>query len=852
MPQTNEQSMSLPLKFTIAFSLFYAMLLVPGNGHAQDGIPDPGVRGAWHAPTLRSDVWSLNQNPSNLAFSEGFGALLSASLDPDVSSRDGYQLLGTYSTRRNSNGFALGLGGGLHIYRSFLGTDRTALGTTLAIATAFNQISFGLRYRLYSTHNFEEANGFHTGDFSMTARITRHFGASFGVENLWNPELFGETVPRLYSVGLGARTLQGRFGADISYRIPEAEPKSSRELRASISGVTPAGFRLYAQTRIYPYRADDNFGVSGGVEWTAANITTSVGAGVSPRGSDPAFFTGSFAYQSRPSRGFVPLTDSLLKIELRGELSEVETSSFLGIVGRDRSAFTELLWTLWQVADSELAGVYLHLSGIEAGPSQLYELRDALDHLRNAGKEVVVYVERGGLRDLIVAAQATWAAVPPSFYTVETGIALNPWFFGGLLEDLGVPAQFVATGAYKSGPERFTRSGPSDAAQEQRETYIERVYEFMVEALAGTERQLPEVRGALEDSPLTADELLLMGIIDEIAYEDELGAMLRASRGRSFDTVSTLTGVNQRDDIWISNDKIAVLHISGSIIVGQSGRNPITGARFTGSKSIEQAIAAISRDPRIEGLIIRVDSPGGSALASDEIRRGLEQLSRSLPTVISMGDIAASGGYYISTIEAPIVSTPVTLTGSIGVYAGTIAYQKLLEQFGIRRDRTTRGGPSDFFSGREWTDSDLQSVQTAIEFIYDRFLTLVAESRDLSLEETREVAGGRIWVGSEAQDRELVDHLGGFAAAYDKLCDVISSCEDRNLPLRHLPEQRALAIPNVVLAQAGQGSGDSTLSQVIAHVVDATMPGVVGVLVPYLSEEPGSAMLIAPTVWTLE
>lgn len=829
-----------------------ASLLSAGTASAQITAPEPGVRSTWYAPTLHSDVWSVNQNPSALAFSEGLGALFSLSLDPGVTSRDGYQLLGSYSTRENQDGFALGIGGGLHIYRSFLGLDSTAFGTTLAIAAAFNQISFGLRYRLYAATDLPDINRFHTGDFSTTLRFTRHFGTSLGIENLWNPNLAGTPVPRIYSVGVAARSTEGRFGIDVSYRIPEDTPRETRALRASISGVAIDGLRLFAQTTVYPWRPEDTFGLSAGIEWTAGQVTTGLAAGMSASESDPAFFSGSIAYQSRPPAGFIAAEDTLYRVTLSGELSEVETSSFLGLVGEDSVAFTELLWNLWQVAESDLAGVFLHLSGIEAGPAQLFELREALDRIKAAGKQVVVYVERGGLRDLIVLAQATYGAIPPSFYTIETGIASNPWYFGGLLEELGIPAQFVRTGDYKTGPERFTRSESSPEAQEQRDTYLDRVFDFMVDALSGQGRDAVDVENWLRDSPVDADDLIRLGLANQIAYEDELAQLLEREQGRIFSTTTSLDVVHARESVWIGRDEIAVIHIDGSIVVGESGRNPLTGGRFTGSKSIEQAVSEIANNPRIRGAIVRIDSPGGSALASDEIHRALAQLSRRKPVTISMGDIAGSGGYYVAAIDAKIIATPVTLTGSIGVYAGTIAYQTLIEQFGISRERSERGGPSDFFSGREWSETELDSVQRAIDFVYERFLMLVADARGLSRDEAAERAGGRIWVGEDALDQQLVDGLGGFAEAYDTLCGRLERCSRRPLPLVHFPEQKSLSIPSLVLAQTSGQSGSDSLERALAHVIDATFPGMISTIVPYLSEPPGSAMLISPEVWTLK
>jgi protease-4 len=313
------------------------------------------------------------------------------------------------------------------------------------------------------------------------------------------------------------------------------------------------------------------------------------------------------------------------------------------------------------------------------------------------------------------------------------------------------------------------------------------VWDEVTGAIAGDSgRSVEAVRAWLSERPLRADVLLAEGFIHATGHTDTIEQDLEELVGRPVRFTTDLTGAYGAT--WIPANQIAVLHIGGGIISGSGGQS-LFGHK-TGTDDVDRAIEEIAGNPAIRAVVLRIDSPGGSAHAAERIHDAVRRLDERLPVVVSMGDVAASGGYYVASIDAPIHASPQTLTGSIGIYAGNLALDELLGRIGVNRDSSERGGRASYFDGRAWSEEDRLAVRAHIESAYDLFIDRVAEARDLSSDDVRAVAEGRIWSGRDAAERGLVDGIDGFLGALDAARSAGGIRDDAPVSLVHYPRPR--------------------------------------------------------------
>ena len=793
-----------------------ALTLLSINAWAQRdlGMPAP----PFQSDTLVDDGTSILNNPANAAFQPGAEAGLGLRLTTHGHPGDGYYGYGSWTAPRigfNVSGL-LGVRTG------------TMAGLTGAASIAWGKgpIAIGLRYRVYSHDTLEDYNGLHTSDVGLTLRPWNALALSLVIENLWNPTLHDDlNVGRGYRIGIATRTLHRHFmmGASAAFY---PDPVQSRrdlglELRSDLSSVVA----LFATGKLHLLEDEgySDWSAAAGLSVRFGHIAVDGGAQLAgaPGVGDQRGFGGAglIRYIANP-RGPIQQSDGLLlRVQIDGRLDERPARGFFT---QDRKAFVDYLVELRTVAeDDRFAGVYLHLDGVALGVGQLWELRQALDAVRQKGKRVVVYLERGGLRDLYLAASADFIMTAPSFTASDSGLAIERIYVADLLERIGVHANFLRVGEYKSAVEMFTRGEPSEHSDEALAAYLNVVWDELSRGICRGRPTTSCPQGRFPfNEPINADTLLAQGWSQRVGYEDELRVALFRALGKNFTPISweDATGI---DAYWRARPEIGVIHIDGMIMEGGSGANPLTGGSFTGDAGIERAVRAVLADHNIKGVIVRISSPGGSAFASDEMLRSLQLLhQRGLPVRISMGNEAASGGYYVTAFPTKIWAAPTTLTGSIGIYAGTFEIDDLLSSLGVHRQWDRLGGPARLFRGRAWTDEDMHFMQSSLDFGYRRFVQLVADARDLTFDDVDARARGRIWSGVDAKDRGLVHELGSFLDAYDDLCREIPACRRAPLPLRHMTEDRALPLPAPIsMALGAMGLGDDETH--LTHLVES-------------------------------
>jgi protease-4 len=423
--------------------------------------------------------------------------------------------------------------------------------------------------------------------------------------------------------------------------------------------------------------------------------------------------------------------------------------------------------------DDRIAAVLLAPRAIESPFwAKIQEVRDAVLDFKTSGKPVYAFLEYGGDREYYLASAADKIFLVPSASLNLTGVATYEVFLRGTLDWIGTYPDFLHIGDYKTAVNTFTETTFTPAHKEMSASLNRDQYEQLVRAIAdGRGRSEDEVRAAIDRGPLLPEDALQLGLVDDLAYEDELDDLVEGVGGPGklemieADDYSRVTweslGVNRRS-------RIAVLNAVGAITSGRSGYDPINGY-VMGSDSMVEYIRQIRADRSIRAIILRVDSPGGSSTASDVIWREL-MISKSgeqaRPLVVSMSDLAASGGYYISMAGDVIVAQPGTLTGSIGIYTGKFVTGGTFGKLGMNIEATSDGRHAEIYSPkRPFSEEERARIQESLQAFYDQFVEKVAEARHSTPEKIDQVAQGRVWTGHQAKEVGLVDQLGGLLDA---------------------------------------------------------------------------------------
>ena len=467
-------------------------------------------------------------------------------------------------------------------------------------------------------------------------------------------------------------------------------------------------------------------------------------------------------------------TNATLVLKVGGDLSEVAPSN---VVGYFRGGNTPIVRTIVEnlrkaKADSRVSALLLKPTGFDSPYwAKVQEIRDAVVDFKKSGKPVYAYLEYGGDREYFLASAADKVFLLPSSPLDLRGIATYQVFLRGVFDKFGVYPDMHHIGDYKTATNQLTEKGYTRAHKEMDESLNRDLYEQLVRGISdGRKKKDADVRALIDQGPFLPEDALRAGLVDDVAYEDQVEERLRpagADRLRKIESedyarVSAASvGLNR-------GPRIGVIYATGAINSGRSGFDPLNGA-VIGSDTLIESIRQARRDSSLRAIVLRIDSPGGSSVASDAIWRELmiaktERADR--PIIASMSDLAASGGYYIAMPAQVIVAQPGTLTGSIGIYGGKMVTAGIYEKLGAHIESTSIGKNAEIDSpARPFNPSELKKVQDELQAFYDQFVEKVAQSRHTTPEKIDAIAQGRVWTGRQARERGLVDALGGLEAA---------------------------------------------------------------------------------------
>lgn len=438
--------------------------------------------------------------------------------------------------------------------------------------------------------------------------------------------------------------------------------------------------------------------------------------------------------------------------------------------------------------DDELEGVILHINGPSIGWAKLNELRTGIQKMRQKGRKVYAWMESASTKDYLLATACDEIILPESGMLMMPGLRAEISFYKNLFDMLSIQPQMLRVGEFKSAAEPYSRSEMSPAFREEMEAILDDYYRQIVEMIAQSRKLTPDQVKAVIDVGLhSATDAKKLGLIDRVGYEDSITEQIKGDRKeaevkfakgygkKKLDTdFSGITGMAKMMNLMMgveptprksSAAKIAIINAVGPIVSGNSSAD-FLGDESMGSTTIIKAIRQARDDSTVKAIVLRVDSPGGSALASDLMWHELETLEGKKPFVVSMGDVAASGGYYIAMGADRIFAEPGTLTGSIGVVGGKLAFEKFYEKIGITTSVVHRGKNSGVLSmTTPFSDAERETMQKMLNDIYAQFTTKAAAGRKMDVEKLEKMARGRVYTGAQALKLGLVDELGTLADA---------------------------------------------------------------------------------------
>ncbi len=513
---------------------------------------------------------------------------------------------------------------------------------------------------------------------------------------------------------------------------------------------------------------------------------------------------------------------STLILRIGGELAESPPNDVFGQVtgGARVETVRSYVDALRRAKDDARIESVLIMPTPFASPfwGKVQEIRDAVVDFKKSGKRISAYLEYAGEREYYLASAADRIYLMPTSGLDVAGVATYEVFLKGTLDKIGAQADFEKIGDYKTAPNQLTQTTFTPAHREMTESLTRDMYDQLVRGIAETRKKsVEEVRALIDQGPFLAEHALKAGLVDTLAYEDQLDDHGAVSKSGTVE--GERYGRARAASPPYGAPRVAVVYVTGVINSGDGGYDPLNG-EVTGSMRLVKAIRAARADDLVRAIVVRIDSPGGSSIASDVIWRELTVTKNERPerpVVASMSDLAASGGYYVAMAAPSIVAQPGTLTGSIGIYGGKFVTGGTYEKLGAHIEGVTIGRNAGLESPqRPFNESERQKLREQIGSFYKGFVEKVAAARKMPFARVDQLAQGRVWTGAQAQQLGLVDALGGLDRAIALAKDRAGIPADSQVEVVTYPPRRTLA-EMLIEELTGEGS-DRQLEAMVSLV----------------------------------
>lgn len=597
-----------------------------------------------------------------------------------------------------------------------------------------------------------------------------------------------------YIIGLGVRPFGNRFTISLDGSLNKTE---TLDYGDELNLTAAAKFEPVKGIILKGHYSEDDFGVGVGINFRNFGIES----------------YGNFNDDSKLSKGYV-LTHlsvdryrTVLKskkkywvvLKLKGPIIEERRKP--GIFSKKYPSLKEILDIIGKIGDDpETHGIYLIMEEPECGFAKKQEIRKALSDFKSKDKKIYCYAQSLGNSSYCLATVADSLFMNPSGFLNLTGLYSEIPFLKGTLDKIGIEVEAERIGKYKSASEIFTEDSMSSGFREAHNAILDDLFHQFTSTIAKSRNMnITHLKDLIDKGPYTAKQAKDAALVDKLLYEDEV--VERLKRGKT-KLISLRRYTLLKDYVYDwqpePRNKIAIIYATGNIVSGKSSTGGLFPGNIMGSETIVKAIRSARKDKNIKAIIFRIDSGGGSGLASDVIWREVKKTTdgkNRKPFIVSMSDVAGSGGYYIACAADVILADEGTITGSIGVIGGKFNFKSLYEKIGLRFETIEKGKHASMFSStRPFTEEEREMLRKVIREFYEDFIKKVAEGRGLSTSKVDSIGRGRIWTGVQAKEIGLIDEIGGLAEAIKIAKRKAGLSEDTKVGIKIYPKYKGFRL----------------------------------------------------------
>ncbi len=728
------------------------------------------------------DAYALTSNPAGLFLVPRSELRLTYGLAPGLSgpaSSPGHHGLGAYfaTSSMDESGVGIGFGAGFS-FDTRRSDEAQRHQINLGVALAGQSFGVGAGFDWLSPYQGDGQGRLNLGVYWHPSRW---LGAAVAVKD--TTENIGQ---RIWELSASFRPFTERVQLSTSLILDESQEFNSDtlDMRFMLKGEALRGLHLGVATNL---EAEVFAQMQLELDWF------SVGGAFQNIGGDEVGGLGEIVFRS-PAASAIR-TGKLLLMKL-GKTLVPESEFNLLSLGYELNYFEEYISKIKQAQTlPDIKAAVVVLSRLSLSWARAQELRQALLDFKAGGADLYCYLGHPGNVEYYVATVCDNIAMPPSHSLNISGIATVYKHFKSTYDKLGLKAYIYRRKKYKSAPDRYIRAEPSPEEREAREALLDQFAAQQRQGfIQGKKLNPEEAQKLIEKGVYTADAAKAAGLVRHVLQPDEFSKKIALETGIGA-TVSLDTALQRerRPRRWHLAPRIAVVHVDGIIVEGRSRQTILGLGKYAGVDSIVAELERVRRDPEVKAVVLRVNSPGGSASASDLLAHAVKQLNQVKPVIASFGGVAASGGYYIAAPAKKIYALPSSITGSIGIYRVLLVREGFNEMIGMTTQTSTRGSYAAMGTPyRKPTAKEEQLMDSLIEAGYQRFLKVVSEGRGLTKDKVEEVAQGRVWSGKAAHERGLVDALGGFSEAVEAARVAAGLDPDLEYTLEHYPNESSV------------------------------------------------------------